>query len=96
MVLVGNKLDLAESSRVVSQADGAALADELGVQHVETSARDGQGVHDAFGLLVDIVLDKCLASLQSGTSSDPIVARAADSRASTALKPQSQANSCSC
>ena len=96
MVLVGNKLDLADSARQVTQSEGASLAEDLGVPHIETSAKDGQNVNEAFGLLIDNVLDQMLATLQSGDTSDPIVARATDSRSGGSLKTPTESSSCSC
>jgi len=47
-VLVGNKSDLADSDRQVSFAQGEALATELGIPFVETSAFSGANVETAF------------------------------------------------
>jgi len=47
-VLVGNKSDLADSDRQVSFAQGEALAAELGIPFVETSAFSGANVETAF------------------------------------------------
>jgi Ras-related protein Rab-8A len=46
-VLVGNKTDL-DAERVVSAERGLQLAREFGIDYLETSAKNGQGVHDAF------------------------------------------------
>ncbi|KAL6597796.1 hypothetical protein ACP70R_046601 [Stipagrostis hirtigluma subsp. patula] len=46
-LLVGNKCDLAES-RVVSYEAGKALADEIGIPFLETSAKDATNVEKAF------------------------------------------------
>ncbi|MHA1734287.1 MAG: Rab family GTPase [Promethearchaeota archaeon] len=43
--LVGNKVDL---PRRVSREEAAALADREGVRYVETSAKEGTGVEEAF------------------------------------------------
>jgi len=50
-VLVGNKADL-ESSRVVSKADGEALAGRLKCKFMEASAKTKLNVHEAFHELV--------------------------------------------
>jgi small GTP-binding protein len=53
IILVGNKDDLAEQ-RVVSTAEGEALAKSLserGVEYIETSALTGSNVKDAFELI---------------------------------------------
>jgi len=51
MVVVGNKLDL-ESERVVSRAEGQALANSFGAKFVETSAKDKLNVEEPFFQLV--------------------------------------------
>ena len=53
VVLVGNKLDLAEK-RVISREEGLDLSRSLsseGVSHIETSALSGENVNDAFKLI---------------------------------------------
>ena len=47
-VLVGNKIDLPAHERQVSTQEGEALAAELGVPFVETSALNGSNVETAF------------------------------------------------
>ncbi|HME51625.1 MAG TPA: Rab family GTPase [Candidatus Lokiarchaeia archaeon] len=57
-VIIGNKADL-EDIRKVSTQDGEDLKDRIGaVQFLETSAKDGTNVDDAFMNLVHILLDK--------------------------------------
>ena len=43
-VLVGNKCDMDESKRAVPYSKGQALADELGIQFFETSAKSNTNV----------------------------------------------------
>jgi len=45
-ILIGNKIDL--SDRVVSFEDGSALAQDLGIAFIETSALNGSNVEQAF------------------------------------------------
>jgi len=47
-VLIGNKSDLDASERQVTQAEGDAQAEELGIPFVETSALSGSNVEAAF------------------------------------------------
>ena len=47
-VLVGNKIDLPAHERQVSTQEGEALALELGVPFIETSALSGSNVENAF------------------------------------------------
>ncbi|CEH14143.1 rab-type small gtp-binding protein [Ceraceosorus bombacis] len=68
-ILVGNKADW-EEKRVVTTEQGQALADELGVRYVETSAKTNQAVDDAFiALARDVksrVIDTAAGSASSG------------------------------
>jgi Ras-related protein Rab-8A len=57
-LLIGNKVDL-EDERKVSEEDGRALAEELGANFIETSAKANMNVADAFRSLS---LD-CLSNL---------------------------------
>ncbi len=54
-VLLGNKADLVDQ-RVVSVEEGQALADQLGIIYVETSAKEGQNVEDSFKLLSETII----------------------------------------
>ena len=49
--MVGNKVDL-ESDRKVSQSDGKKAAERLGIPFLETSAKTGHNVTEAFHELV--------------------------------------------
>lgn len=51
-VIVGQKSDVADEVRRVSEAEGKALADELGCRWIETSAKDNANVETAFQLLL--------------------------------------------
>ncbi|KAF0977481.1 hypothetical protein FDP41_003473 [Naegleria fowleri] len=51
MVLVGNKCDL-ELERVISLDEGKLHAKQLGIPFMETSAKEGLNVNDAFITLV--------------------------------------------
>jgi len=46
-ILVGNKIDK-QSDRVVPTEDGKALADSLGIEFVETSAKDSTNINETF------------------------------------------------
>ena len=47
IIIVGNKIDLAEKRQVATE-DGQALADELGLTFTETSAKVGINVKQLF------------------------------------------------
>jgi len=64
VVLVGNKCDL-EDERVVSTERGKQLADQLGLEFFETSAKENINVKAVFERLVDIICDKMSESLDS-------------------------------
>lgn len=49
-ILLGNKCDLAEK-RVVEEKRGRELADEYGIEFLETSAKSNQNVEEAFYLI---------------------------------------------
>lgn len=48
MLFVGNKTDLPEEDREVSYTEGEALAKELNIPFLETSALNGSNVESAF------------------------------------------------
>ncbi|MEJ2251302.1 MAG: DUF4268 domain-containing protein, partial [Candidatus Lokiarchaeota archaeon] len=50
LILVGNKIDLV-NRRTVSPEQGEKLAEELGLSYIETSAKTGENVNDAFKML---------------------------------------------
>jgi small GTP-binding protein len=50
LILVGNKIDLSES-RVISTEQGEKLAEKLNLSYVETSAKTGENINDAFNML---------------------------------------------
>jgi len=50
LILVGNKIDLTEQ-RDVSMEEGENLAEELGITYMETSAKTGENVDEAFRML---------------------------------------------
>lgn len=57
MLLVGNKCDAAEK-RVVSRERGEALAQELRIKHIETSAKAAINVDEAFTMLAQDIFTR--------------------------------------
>ena len=67
VILVGNKCDCDEE-RVVSTERGKQLADQLGLEFFETSAKENVNVKSVFERLVDIICDKMSESLDTDPS----------------------------
>ncbi|KAJ8404173.1 hypothetical protein AAFF_G00339460 [Aldrovandia affinis] len=63
VILVGNKCDL-EDERLVPSEDSHRLAEELGFQLFEASAKDNINVKQAFERLVDIICEKMNESVE--------------------------------
>ena len=78
---MGNKCEM-EEDRVVTYERGKQLADQLGLEFFETSAKDNVNVKQVFERLVDIICDKISESLDS----DPTIVK----------PPQQQDNCCAC
>ena len=57
LVLLGNKKDL-DDKRTVTMEDGEKLAKEIGAQFLESSAKTGENVDEAFNLLVQKIVDE--------------------------------------
>ncbi|MFX1293552.1 MAG: CHAT domain-containing protein [Promethearchaeota archaeon] len=60
VILIGNKVDL-EGTREVSKEEGENLAKELGIPYIETSAKTGEKVNEAFEELALMVTNKMIA-----------------------------------
>jgi Ras-related protein Rab-1A len=50
LILVGNKIDLVED-RVVTKEEGEEMAKNLNLSYIETSAKTGENINDAFKML---------------------------------------------
>jgi len=90
VVLVGNKCDL-EDERVVSTERGKQLADQLGLEFFETSAKENINVKAVFERLVDIICDKMSESLDS----DPTIVNNPQTKRLTE-NPNPQSSGCQC
>ncbi|XP_005310208.1 ras-related protein Rab-3D [Trachemys scripta elegans] len=90
VILVGNKCDL-EDDRVVATEDGKRLADELGFEFFEASAKDNINVKQVFERLVDIICEKMNESLDTNST---LVSNSKNGALTETPPPQS--SSCSC
>uniref|UniRef100_A0A8C5Q7P2 Ras-related protein Rab-3 n=1 Tax=Leptobrachium leishanense TaxID=445787 RepID=A0A8C5Q7P2_9ANUR len=87
VLLVGNKCDL-EDDRVIPAEDGRRLAEELGFEFFEASAKENINVKQVFERLVDVICEKMNESLENG----PVPSGNAQLNENT---PKEQSN-CSC
>ncbi|XP_069915207.1 ras-related protein Rab-3D [Oryctolagus cuniculus] len=67
VILVGNKCDL-EDERAVPAEDGRRLADDLGFEFFEASAKENINVRQVFERLVDSICEKMNESLEPSSS----------------------------
>ncbi|XP_060529260.1 ras-related protein Rab-3 isoform X1 [Cylas formicarius] len=92
VILVGNKCDM-EDERVISFERGKQLAEQLGVEFFETSAKENINVKAVFERLVDIICDKMSDSLDT----DPtLMAGGAKGQRLTDATQGPQAANCNC
>lgn len=66
-ILIGNKCDL-EEKRAVSQEDATRLAQEYGMEYLETSAAEEVNIDNAFRKMAKMILEKMFtdSSKESG------------------------------
>ncbi|XP_054021087.1 ras-related protein Rab-3B isoform X1 [Melanerpes formicivorus] len=64
VILVGNKCDM-EDERIVPVEKGKHLADQLGFDYFEASAKENINVRQVFERLVDIICEKMSESIES-------------------------------
>lgn len=69
-ILIGNKCDWTEK-KAVSQEQGQALADELGVRFLETSAKVNEGVEEAFFTLARDIKTRLIDSQPDAQGAQP-------------------------
>jgi small GTP-binding protein len=58
-IIIGNKID-EEEKRMVSKEEGQELADQYGVEYIETSAKSDENVDKAFEILAIEIIKKML------------------------------------
>mmetsp|Transcript_37237 Transcript_37237/g.75992 ORF Transcript_37237/g.75992 Transcript_37237/m.75992 type:complete len:205 (-) Transcript_37237:185-799(-) len=67
-LLIANKCDYPEADREVTRAQGEELAKKYGMKFIETSAKTGQGVEEAFQMIAGDVMKRLM---QNGQFDDP-------------------------
>lgn len=70
-LLVGNKSDL-EEQRQVSRDEGKAVAEKLGMNFIETSARDGTNVSEMFKMIAQEIFDRVYVMESGAHDTKPI------------------------
>ena len=91
VVLVGNKCDM-EEERVVTYDQGKKLADSLGFNFFETSAKDNINVRSAFDKLVDVICERMTDTIDG----DPTLVNGAKGVTNVSSNPNPKAAGCAC
>jgi len=81
-----------EDERVISYERGKQLADQLGLEFFETSAKENINVKAVFERLVDIICDKMSESLDS----DPNMVNSSKGTRLTDQTPAPNSGACQC
>ncbi len=90
VVLVGNKSDLTES-RVITKEQGMELAQSLGIEYFEASAKEDINVKQTFETLVDLISEKMAESIEKNPNFVP-----RGSRPRQADTKEVQTSGCAC
>ncbi|KAJ8395494.1 hypothetical protein AAFF_G00032280 [Aldrovandia affinis] len=90
VILVGNKCDMADE-RVVSVDKGKHLAEQLGFEYFEASAKENINVRQVFERLVDII---CVKMSERVDTEPPVTAGANTARLTD--KPSNLPQNCAC
>ncbi|CAL8088207.1 unnamed protein product [Calicophoron daubneyi] len=91
VVLVGNKCDLADD-RAVSTEWGKRLAQQLGLEFFEASAKEDINVKNVFERLVDLICEKMSDNLEN----NPSMTGAPPKGANLTEQQNRQASNCQC
>ena len=96
-ILVGNKCDI-EERRVISTEQGKALAAQLGMQFMETSAKSGYNVEHLFSMLalqVKTKIEEAAANSSAKATSALNLSKAVSGKATAESKVNSTFKCCS-
>ncbi|KAJ8658432.1 hypothetical protein O0I10_005785 [Lichtheimia ornata] len=100
IMLVGNKSDLEQDQRAVSQDEAAKFAKDHGLMFMETSALDRSNVNDAFDTLIHQIFDKLSSRLTTLSDKQAMLMRGEtiklDHTPSSATTGPGNQNGCAC
>lgn len=101
IMLVGNKSDLEQDQRAVSQEEAAKFAKDHGLMFMETSALDRSNVNDAFDTLIHQIFDKLSSRLTTLSDKQAMLMRGETIKldhtpSSTTTTATGNQNGCAC
>jgi GTPase SAR1 family protein len=70
--LIGNKSDLADG-RLVTVSEAEGFAEHHRIQYLETSAKMGANIREAFVRVAALILKKGLKGMDGSASQDPLL-----------------------
>ena len=71
IILIGNKSDI-ENDRAITTSEGQAFAERHGMNYLETSAKDGKNINEAFLRLAKTINDKVKKGEIKGQFQPPV------------------------
>ena len=92
LLLVGNKSDM--DARVVSREQGEALAQELGMPFLESSAKDNSNVDEIFFTLAKLIQENTASSQARGGGADSAASGAGINISTSGANGSSSKSSC--
>jgi len=92
IILVGNKTDLADK-RAVTLEEAKKFAQEKNFEYSETSAKDGQGIGDAFELLLRVIVQRVDKKEQQKRDGDKKVRKVSSSNTTKDLNNSGSSSS---
>jgi GTPase SAR1 family protein len=61
-IIIGNKCDCKDSERQVSESEGKRFAQTVGIQFIETSAKENTNIENIFQMIGNQIKEKLLTS----------------------------------